>query len=110
MIFTNSCYARSFKLTRFELSLLESFSCPLSLFFLDEKSNQKNQVLCINSKVFAKNSVGAKKNSSASPDSNNFSLHPTTFLQKLEFLQGTSEAHRFLIKLYAKFFIKKHFA
>ncbi len=22
-------------------------------FFLDEKSNQKNQVLCINSKVFA---------------------------------------------------------
>ena len=57
----NSCYARSFKLTRFKLSLLEFFSCPLSLFFLDEKSNQKNQVLCINSKVFAKNYVGAKK-------------------------------------------------
>ncbi len=46
-----------------ELSLLESFSfsCSLSLFFLDEKSNQKNQVLCISSKFFAKNSVGAKK-------------------------------------------------
>ena len=85
----HSCYARSFKLTHFELSLLEFFSCLLSLFFLDEKSNQKNQVFCINSKIFAKNSVGAKKNSSASPDSNSFSLNPTTFLQKLEFLQGT---------------------
>ena len=84
-----------FKIALSELKYLVFFAYSFVTFFLDEKSNQKNQVLCINSKVFTKNSVGAKKNSSASPDSNSFSLNPTTFLQKLEFIQGTSEARDF---------------
>ena len=41
----------------FKLVHLSLFFVAIDLvfvtFFLDEKSNQKNQVLCINSKVFA---------------------------------------------------------
>ena len=51
----------NFKLTHLSM-ILWQFSCPLSLFFIPnptfpkgegEEGNQKNQVLCINSKVFA---------------------------------------------------------
>ena len=74
-----------FKIALIELKYLVSFSCSFVTFFLDEKSNQKSQVRIEIIKFLLKFRRRGK-NSSASPDSNNFPLNPTTFYQKLEFL------------------------
>ena len=81
---------RNILIGSFELNFV-AIDLVFVTFFLDEKSNQKNQVLCINSIVFAKIPSAREKYSSAAPDFKQFSLRQTIFLQKLEFLQGTSE-------------------
>ena len=42
-----------FSIDSFKFGLSKLFNWPFVTFFLDEKSNQKNQVLCINSVLFA---------------------------------------------------------
>jgi hypothetical protein len=58
---------------------IKTLNRPFVTFFLDKKSNQKNQVHYRNSS-FAANSVGAEKTCRLRQTSNSFLLLPTSFL------------------------------
>ncbi len=72
-----------------------------------EESKQKNQILCRDSSFCLKISSARKKYSSAPPDFKQFLLRQTIFLQKLEFLPGTSENTVTLNKMQFENFGKK---